>query len=345
MVFGCLAAILCSQSERDHGLDLVKMAAALSAGRDVLPSDLGFTSDTIKTSNGTVEVYTLQVNRSVKPTKLFLHIGGTGADNMYYGGLDAATKKPDIWSTQALTDFRPVPADCLYVVVGKPGMSFWSKNPRKEVPKQFLEQNSLPARVSACKAALELARKKLRQEPESTIVWGYSEGFYVASKLASESRLITHLGVGGGGGYSDFLDFVIFIRRAANAKAISETEADNRIESVLDEYRQIMADPNNTESTDEYTNLRWSSYAEPAYVSLAKLSIPVYQAICTQDDSAPVENAMIVPLEFIRLKKKNLTVTSYPWGHGFIEEKDGTQIYHLSTALRDFFDWTSRNPK
>mgnify|MGYP000333017297 FL=1 len=42
------------------------------------------------------------------------------------------------------------------------------------------------------------------------IVYGHSEGAFVAPKLATVNKRITHLGVWGGSALPDFFDFILF---------------------------------------------------------------------------------------------------------------------------------------
>lgn len=85
--------------------------------------------------------------------------------------------------------------------------------------------------------------------------------------------------------------------------------------------------------------------SEPAVNSLVKLKIPVYQVHAMNDESAPVEDAYIVPLEFARLKKNNLTFKVYAnCNHSFVEfTSDGKEISHKREVMNDFFKWVGEH--
>jgi pimeloyl-ACP methyl ester carboxylesterase len=107
-----------------------------------------------------------------------------------------------------------------------------------------------------------------------------------------------------------------------------------------------MTDPDSTKFTSGYTYKRWASFAEPPIQNLAKISIPIYQVHGTKDESTPIESAYIVPLEFARLKKDNLTLKFYANAdHSLIERKsDGTEVFHWNDMMVNFFKWVAQNP-
>lgn len=107
----------------------------------------------------------------------------------------------------------------------------------------------------------------------------------------------------------------------------------------------IVAKPDAREFTYGYSNKRWASFSEPPIQSLVKLKIPIFQVHGANDDMTPLESAYIVPLEFARLQKNNLTFRVYTnCNHSLIENtKDGQEINHMASMMKDFFDWVAKH--
>jgi pimeloyl-ACP methyl ester carboxylesterase len=107
----------------------------------------------------------------------------------------------------------------------------------------------------------------------------------------------------------------------------------------------IMAEPTATAFTYGYSNKRWASFAEPAIQNLVKVNVPIYQVQGTEDDSTPIEDAYVVPIEFARLKKNNLTFKVFPnCDHSLIEHAGNKEINHWDEMLRSFFSWVEKTP-
>ncbi|MFZ1529391.1 MAG: hypothetical protein WAT19_11595 [Ferruginibacter sp.] len=113
---------------------------------------------------------------------------------------------------------------------------------------------------------------------------------------------------------------------------------------MLMHYQQIFALPNETKSGGIYTNKRWASYAEPSINHLIKVKIPIYMLVPSKDDNAPIEGAYIVPLEFARLGKKNLTFkVCIGCTHSLIVSKhNGDENNYWNYYFKDFIGWVEK---
>jgi len=63
---------------------------------------------------------------------------------------------------------------------------------------------------------------------------------------------------------------------------------------------------------DGNSYLSYVSFSEPPVDNLLKLDIPIYLAVGTKDGNVAVENSYIIPIEFIRHRKKESNFSAIP---------------------------------
>jgi hypothetical protein len=126
---------------------------------------------------------------------------------------------------------------------------------------------------------------------------------------------------------------------------ITHLEAQRRIDSLMKQFADIYQHPQATDKEWEgHAYRRWASYTKDIPLeSLVKLHIPIFMAVGTTDNNSPVYGLDYVPLEFMRLGKRNLTFKVYPSDHFFNETKriDGKEevISHKSAMIQDLLQW------
>jgi len=300
--------------------------------------DAGFKSYRIVTKTDTINFYTYQ-KPGTTPNSIYMELPGTNAQAIYTWHKD--TDSTYWFNSLTRFDFSFIPDNFLFVIVAKPGFEFFG-DPEK-LPAVYWRKTSLHDRVMRADAALRYIQKHVLKKPGRTVVFGYSEGFYVAAKLATVNKSITHLGIGGGGGYIDFYDFVLDNLKSYTEGDLPGDSVIYKSERIINSLQEIMADPQSTRMTGGYTVKRWASFAEPPLESLVKVNIPIYQVHGIDDESTPVESAYLVPVEFARLRKNNLTFKLYPTDHSLREYRsDGTEVNHWDEMMRDFFTWVMR---
>lgn len=300
--------------------------------------DAGFRSYRVVTKTDTINFYTYQKPGAI-PNSVYMELPGTNAQAIYSWHKD--TDSTYWFNSLTRFDFSFMPDNFLFVIVAKPGFEFFGD--AKQFPSVYWKKTSLHDRVMRADVALRYVQKNILKKPQRTVVFGYSEGFYVAAKLAAVNKSITHLGIGGGGGSIDFYDFVLDNLKAYTAGDMPGDSVANKNERIIASLKEIMADPQSMRMTGGYTVKRWASFAEPPLESLVKLTIPVYQVHGIDDESTPVESAYMVPVEFARLGKNNLTFKLYPTDHSLREYRsDGTEADHWDEMMRDFFKWVMK---
>lgn len=335
-----LALFLAGMVASGQKLNLGPATEKLKAGHIPVAADFGFREYRIYDKADTILFYTYQ-HPATTPTDLFLSLPGSDAEDIF----TFHKENDSSYWFNSLTDFdfSYLPANYLFVIVAKPGFGFCGKSKRNTVPAKYWKLNSLEDRVYRANKTIGYLRKHVLKNPQKTVVFGYSEGFYVAAKLAAVNKKITHLGIGGGGGYTDFYDFIIMNQKALLSETLVQDSiiADNN--SIISSLHRIIENPADSVFESGYSNKRWASFSEPPIFNLVKLDIPIYQVHAFNDDSAPVETAYIVPIEFARLKKNNLTFSVIPnTDHSFNETTaSGKTINHKYEVMTDFFKWVN----
>jgi hypothetical protein len=248
------------------------------------------------------------------------------------------------------TDFKLLPPDYAYVIIakrGREGAVNEAAPDAQRTPAIYREKNSLDYRVWQANEVINYCWKRLLKNPQKVIVYGHSEGAPVAAKLGTVNRHITHLGFWCGNALPDYFEFILMRRKELLAGKIGEAETQQKIDALLADYQEIFKAPNDTQGhngSSYYTKKRWSSYAEPPIHHLLKLNIPLYVQVATRDDNAPIETTYIIPLEFTRLGKANLTYkVGVGWDHSLNElDTSGNKISHWNDAFQAFFQWTQQ---
>lgn len=336
------ALLLFAEYTTGQKLNIKSVVEKLNAGQAPVASDFGFTSYRIDTKADSISFYTYQKPNTL-PNSVYIVLPGSNAEHIYTYHKE---KDGGYWfSSLTSFDFSYLPDNYLLVIVAKPGFGFCGAADPDHIPEKYWAFTSLGDRVFRANRVIQYVEKHLVKKPEKLVVFGYSEGFYVGAKLATLNKHITHLGIGGGGGYIDFYDFIL-----SNQKAVLKNEAEQDTvlkenNEIISAFKRIMANPDAREFTYGYSNKRWASFSEPPIQSLVKLKIPIFQVHGANDDMTPLESAYIVPLEFARLQKNNLTFRVYAnSNHSLIENtKDGQEINHMASMMKDFFDWVTKH--
>lgn len=77
---------------------------------------------------------------------------------------------------------------------------------------------------------------------------------------------------------------------------------------------------------------------------MLQIEQPIFAAIGTKDQAVALESAYLIPIEFIRHRKNNLTFKVYPdLDHGFGKEiESGKFEEHWDDVFQDFLNWVNQ---
>ena len=316
----------------------------VSCGAQNIPTKMeivehyGFEQKSIEVNNEEIVFYTYKKDKQAK-TKLIVYLQGSDPSPQFSYRIKDDSIQKLCWLNG---EFKSISEEYLYVVIEKIGFEKAINEDDIPKPKIYQEKNSLENRVSRANSVINhLTANNLF---EKVIVYGHSEGAPVGAKLATVNNKITHLGFWAGNALPDYYDFILENRIEFHKGSISDSTAQSRIDKNIIGFKEIVKDSLNTDDSG-YTNLRWWSYSEPPINNLLKLDIPIYVQVASLDKSAPIESSYLIPLEFARLKKSNLTYkVCVSCDHGFaLTNKDGKVERKWNQIFDSFIDWTEKN--
>ncbi len=244
-------------------------------------------------------------------------------------------------------DLKTIPKNYAFFIVSKKGMVFCSDSVKEfEVSNEYYSGLTLKYRATQIDRVIEDITVKLVKKPEKIVVIGHSEGSDVVAKLGTINKKITHVGFWSGSGNSQWYDFPLFIRKEVLTGKISEEEALVKMDSLFVRYRDIMQNKDNVRKKwYGHPYKRWFHFSEAPIDNLLQIDVPLYVAMGAKDNSVPIESTYLIPIEFIRKGKENLTFKVYPQlNHSFqnVTNKDKVERY-WGTVFSDFMTWVEKN--
>ena len=298
----------------------------------------GFEQKSIEINSEEIVFYTYQKGQQPK-TKLIVYLQGSDPSPQFSYRIKNDTIQKLCWLNG---EFKNLSEEYLYVVIEKVGFEGAINEDDIPKPKIYQEKNSLENRVARANSVIN--HLTANDGFKKIIVYGHSEGAPVGAKLATVNNKITHLGFWAGNALPDFYDFILENRIEYHKGSISDSVAHSRIDKNINGFKEIVKDSLNTKG-DGYTNLRWWSYSEPPINNLLKIDIPIYAQVASLDKSAPIESSYLIPLEFARLRKTNLTYNvCVGCDHGFsLTNKNGKVERKWKQIFEDFIKWTEEN--
>ncbi|MEL6559607.1 MAG: hypothetical protein AAFQ94_15555 [Bacteroidota bacterium] len=311
----------------------------IPAKSDIL-SAYGFVENKITDQKDEILFYSYQ-NGETKKQKLVLYLQGSDPSPLFSYSINEGKLNKYCFLKG---DFQALSDEYLYVAVEKVGFEGLIDENNIPKPKIYQKKNSLDNRVNRAHRTIEYLDSIYNFS--QIIVYGHSEGANVGARLAVECKEITHLGFWAGNVLPDFFDFALEVRKSYYQGEVSASAAQTRVDEIIAEFTDNIATDTANVEMEGYTNLRWWSYAEPALFNLTQLNIPLYVQVATEDESAPIESAYVLPLEFARLQKSNLSFNvCVGCNHSFQKKlKKGKVENKWREIFTNFIKWTQENP-
>lgn len=304
--------------------------------------------------NDTINFHVFSKNDLREYKKIIVFFQGSGADPIYQtmtindtikNDKNEVTLKPrTVTYSSNMLKLKSIPNDYALILISKKSIPFHVEGEFK-TPKSFYESEGLKYRAEQGNEVINYVTKNLIVNPKKIIVIGHSEGSDVVAKLGTINKKITHIGFWSGGANTQFYDFALFYRKDAIAGKATEEETKEQLENLFTEIKDIYKYPNNTEKKwlgNSYK--RWTEFSEPSIDNLLKINIPIFVAHGAKDNAVPIESNLLIPIEFIKNKKSNLTYKMYPnLDHGFRtvpkneNEKSESKVQEI---FEEFLKWT-----
>lgn len=320
---------------RTQIITLILVFYGVNSVCQVNPSDKGYDSYQIIKKNDTINFY-LYNPKKITKKHLLIHVDGSLPAPLW-------VETNPCCVTLDPFNAKTIPEEYAYVVISKHEFNFSDKENFK-ISKTFWKKNTLNFRVERVNEVIKHIQNNIFK-PNKIVVVGTSQGTDVVAKLSTINKDITNIGFFAGGGNSQLMEFIMFIRKEAIAGKISEKQAADKIESLLKQFEKMFDNPSPDIMWEENSYLSYVSFSEPPIQNLLKLNIPIFVAIGAKDENVAIENSYIIPIEFIRHRKKNLTFKQYPdYDHGFVEKlENGEEIDRFDNVSEDFFKWLKEN--
>lgn len=297
-----------------------------------------FLEEKIITETDTVTYY-LKNYHTQKPTKLIVFIQGTDANPIFTYKMKEGNPVYYRWFVD---DYKNIDSSSTFAIIPKPGMEGIYKEDKISVPKKYHENNYKAYRVNQIHQAIEHISVNHMDSIDKIIVYGHSEGAAIASALALKNNKITHLGFWSGNVLNNFYEFSLFNRIASLKGQMSDSLAHENIMGIMAWYKDVIDNPNSTELDHfGFTNKRWSTYEKPPIEELLEINIPIYAMFATEDESTPIETAYLIPIQFMKKRKDNLTFeVCMNCNHSYISKNGEKEISNWDEIFKDFINWT-----
>ena len=207
----------------------------------------------------------------------------------------------------------------------------------------FYQADLLDNYVKRANSVIKFLRKQDWVAREKLVTAGHSQGSHIAVKLAHTNKHVTCLGLFGFDPFGRYEKLVRQIRKDAMQHKISWKEAD----SLMQEQYMLAEEVMNPQIRKDHPSTNaWYSFANPSLDVLMKLTIPIYIANGTHDNSGELSDYL--PLYFIRARKHNLIVKRYfDMEHNFFEVDQNQQVDytkpHWKEVMNAFVEWTISN--
>jgi hypothetical protein len=231
------------------------------------------------------------------------------------------------------------------VIIGKPGIPIISevKNLKEnycflddslKVTKEYSDKNYLDYYYKRNNFIL----KKLLQEKwvssKIVLVGGHSEGSYVAAKMASTNKKITHLIYAAGNPYGRFLNILAQSRYYDSGN------------KTFEKWKVIVANKNNSNYNGGDTYKNTYDFSKPLANELFKLKIPVLFSYGTKDWSTPYNDLFYT--ESVRKQLTNFTFLAYVGlEHNYFPVNDklepNYEIDNWEKVGKDWLEWLNKN--
>jgi dienelactone hydrolase len=216
----------------------------------------------------------------------------------------------------------------------------------KYLTKKYLENNNLDKATRQCNQVINYLIKQPWIDAKKVVFCGGSEGFTVGANLvANVNKSITHTVLFSGHAGRRFESNIYQVRKAVQQGQLTPEEGQKEVEELYKLWADIQANPKSIDKSYGDNYYTWSSFSKKNSDNLLKINVPLYIAYGTEDNEiAP--SLDYLPLDFIEVGKKNLTLRTYiGHDHQFnLLKKDNTgkvidRQYRGDEVAKDWMDW------
>jgi len=298
----------------------------------------------IKIENDTVN-YDIYSNKKLDQVrKIIFFAQGSGPSPMFLTKMFNNVEKV---KSNIPFEMDKIPNDYALVLISKKCVPFVAKFDEYQPKKCYFENESLDYRVWQNKVVMNEVVQMISPKPDVIIGLGHSEGSNVIAKLGVNNKHLTHIGFFAGSGTIQYYDFALFIQKEFDEGKINDETASIKLNNLFNQIADINANPN---SIEKYwlgnTYKRWFNFSESSVDNLLKIDIPIFVAVGAKDESVSAESSLLIPINFLKKGKNNLTYKIYPYyDHSFNKlsnnEKESAKSEWMS-VFTEFLNWSEK---
>jgi pimeloyl-ACP methyl ester carboxylesterase len=191
-------------------------------------------------------------------------------------------------------------------------------------------------------AVLDFLRKQTWVDTTRIIIFGHSQGSYIASHLAEQNPDIYAVGYFSGDVLGRYSSIILQERNEAKRGKISQEEAQANIEKRYEWWREVCRNPVDFPAKEGNSKRTWKSFTISDVDLLTNLKMPVYIVYGTEDDGPQMCD--ILPIFFELKGKTNYKMRPFVGcGHNFEEiTPDGKHHFdkmHWKEAMSEVISW------
>ena len=209
----------------------------------------------------------------------------------------------------------------------------------------YKAHNYLDYYVDQTNEVLQFVLSQPWADAKRVVLTGGSEGYHVAIKTAYTNKRVTHLIAFSGGLQGRFQSIIRQERVKGYTGEYTQQEAQEKVEALQQQWLAICQDSLNVTPPWGDPNRTTYSFSHNHNLDyLLTLEIPICILYGTADVGS-VDNDLL-PLEFARRGKNNLTVKAYPnHDHTFYRlaydptGKVTDKVYNGEAVQKDYFQW------
>ena len=319
------------------------------------PKDFGFSTFKLKGSKDTINFIVSDTTFKIKKP-IFIFCQGSLPYALFYKEDSIHT-----WQQSIPFDYKKYLKNFYFVVISKPGIPIFSYTSdsdyfyidpiTKETPRKYFDNDNLDYRVASTNDVINYLLKQKWVDKKEIILAGHSEGSKVVAKVCATNKNVTNAILLAANPFSRFDQGIREIQRDVLLGKKTSEEGQNEIDDLNKRIAYWYKHPNEVDphgSKEKYRN--YTSFYEPMLPYILRINIPLFVAFGTNDIIS--ENSNMLPFEFARTGKTNLTIKSYlDSDHGFIKKNYDSAGNVISSeemfdkVASDFFEWLKSSRK
>lgn len=212
----------------------------------------------------------------------------------------------------------------------------------KNIPSEYNKRNYLEHYVNRANDVVNFLRKQDWVEVEKFILFGHSQGCYVAIKLAAMNPQISRIGIASCSPFGRYEQYLSKVRSEEQTGVLTSIEAQNKIEEYYNRWKHISHNRFDDSQERGDTFKATYSFSENFVDDIIGLQIPLYITYGTKDIGALGCDYLPIVLE--SASKKDYVLKAYAGlGHNFEEvDQEGNSNYnkmYWDRTFTDFIDW------